>query len=115
MAMTTVLDWLIREYPLAKRQTLKRMVEARRVRVNGRVAWKLSEPLGVEDKVEVSAAQVQTPVRPTASNLSIVFEDQDILVVNKPSGLLTSTVPREPRATLLPRRWPAPAVATCRT
>jgi 23S rRNA pseudouridine1911/1915/1917 synthase len=30
-----------------------------------------------------------------------VFEDEDLLVVDKPEGLLTSTVPREPRATLL--------------
>lgn len=33
--------------------------------------------------------------------LPIIFEDDDILVVNKPAGLLTSTVPRERRATLL--------------
>jgi 23S rRNA pseudouridine1911/1915/1917 synthase len=31
----------------------------------------------------------------------IVFEDRDLLVVNKPAGLLTSTVPRERRPTLL--------------
>jgi len=31
----------------------------------------------------------------------IVYEDDDILVVNKPAGLLTSTVPRERRPTLL--------------
>ena len=31
----------------------------------------------------------------------IVYEDQDILVIDKPAGLLTSTVPREKRPTLL--------------
>lgn len=31
----------------------------------------------------------------------IVYEDADLLVVNKPAGLLTSTVPREKRPTLL--------------
>jgi 23S rRNA pseudouridine1911/1915/1917 synthase len=31
----------------------------------------------------------------------IVFEDRDVLVVEKPAGLLTSTVPRERRPTLL--------------
>lgn len=36
---------------------------------------------------------------PTAS-LDIVYEDDDLLVVNKPPGLLTSTVARERRATL---------------
>jgi RluA family pseudouridine synthase len=33
--------------------------------------------------------------------LRIVFEDRDLLVVDKPPGLLTSTVPREKRPTLL--------------
>jgi RluA family pseudouridine synthase len=33
--------------------------------------------------------------------LNIIHEDRDILVVAKPPGLLTSTVPREPRPTLL--------------
>src|SRR5437868_987754 len=33
--------------------------------------------------------------------LDIVFEDRELLVVDKPAGLLTSTTPRERRATLL--------------
>jgi 23S rRNA pseudouridine1911/1915/1917 synthase len=33
--------------------------------------------------------------------LRIVYEDRDVLVVDKPAGLLTSTTPREKRATLL--------------
>ena len=31
-----LLDWLIEHYPTAKRQTLKRMVQAGRVEINGR-------------------------------------------------------------------------------
>src|SRR6476660_4038037 len=34
-------------------------------------------------------------------NLDIVYEDDDVLVVNKPAGLITSSTPREKRATLL--------------
>ena len=33
--------------------------------------------------------------------LRIVYEDADVLVIDKPAGLLTSTVPRERRPTLL--------------
>lgn len=39
--------------------------------------------------------------RPTQRQLTIVFEDDDILVIDKPPGLLTSTVPREKRPTAL--------------
>jgi RluA family pseudouridine synthase len=38
---------------------------------------------------------------PPPAALSVIYEDADILVVDKPPGLLTSTVPREPRPTLL--------------
>ncbi len=41
----TLLDRLIEKYPTAKRQTLKRMVQAGRVRVNGRAAAMLKMPL----------------------------------------------------------------------
>ncbi len=36
----------------------------------------------------------------SAGAIEIIFEDDDLLVVNKPAGLITSTTPREPRLTL---------------
>ena len=41
------------------------------------------------------------PVDTRRIELNIVFEDQDILVIAKPAGVLTSTTPREKRPTLL--------------
>src|SRR5215471_1693092 len=99
MESQTVLDWLVRKYPLAKKQTLKRMVEGRRVRVNGRLVKKLSDSLATGDAVEVDESR---PGRERGIRLDgIVFEDVDLLVVNKPAGLLTSTGPKEKRPTLL--------------
>ena len=107
----TLLDWLTRRYPKAKRQTLKRMVQAGRVQVGGRVAKKLSEvvALGTEVVVLDGERRPRPENRGTLASLQdrtdprlrIVFEDEDLLVVDKPAGLLTSTVPREPRPTLL--------------
>jgi 23S rRNA pseudouridine1911/1915/1917 synthase len=100
----TLLDWLLEKYPVAKRQTLKRMVQAGRVTVNGRPAATLKHPLGADDKVVVDAPQLRSAQAREAaqrpSDLRIVYEDADILVLDKPAGLLTSTVPREPRPTL---------------
>ena len=101
MESQTVLDWLVRKYPLAKRQTLKRMVEGRRVRINGRPVKKLSQPLGSDDAVEVDGSRPPTHAARPPKLEPIVFEDVDLLVVNKPAGLLTSTVPKEKRPTLL--------------
>lgn len=95
-----LLDSLVKRYPTAKRQTLKRMVEEGRVRVNGRVAQRLKQELSEGDKVQVDEA-ARHEEAPAGQGVAVVFEDDDILVVNKPPGLLTSTVPREKRETLL--------------
>src|SRR5579862_9611292 len=93
----TLLDWLIAAYPTAKRQTLKRMAEAGRVHVNGKRVVAMKHPLEEGDEVKVldrPAPQTKLP------DFQIVYEDEDIRVVNKPAGLLTSTVEREKRQTL---------------
>jgi 23S rRNA pseudouridine1911/1915/1917 synthase len=100
----TLLDILVQRYPLAKRTTLRRMLQERRIDVNGRLAKSMKQPIGESDKVVVRDAR---PVREEVEEegpdapLDIVFEDEDVLVVNKPAGLLTSTVPGERRPTLL--------------
>jgi 23S rRNA pseudouridine1911/1915/1917 synthase len=96
-----LVDWLVQRYPAAKRQTLKRMLESGRVRVNGRLARRLKQEVGEGDRIEVDESGRRQGERGGVRALPIVFEDGDVLVVNKPPGLLTSTVPREPRPTLL--------------
>jgi 23S rRNA pseudouridine1911/1915/1917 synthase len=99
-----LIDYLIRRYPTAKRQTLKRMVEEGRVSVNDAPARKLKQPLAEADRVEVDerpAARGPAVSSRVGRMLRIVHEDADLLVANKPAGLLTSTVPREPRETLI--------------
>jgi 23S rRNA pseudouridine1911/1915/1917 synthase len=103
MQEATLLDWLTRQYPLAKRQTLKRMIEARRVRINGCPARRLKQSLAPEDKIEVSdrSPEAGKPAAESMPGIGMVYEDADLIVVDKPAGLLTSTVPRERRPTLL--------------
>jgi 23S rRNA pseudouridine1911/1915/1917 synthase len=101
----TLADWLIEKFPTAKRQTLRRMVADARVRVNGKIIRRYNEPVKDGDVLAVSdvakkAGRAKSPPQP-GHDLNIVFEDADVLIVNKPAGLLTSTVPREKRPTLL--------------
>jgi 23S rRNA pseudouridine1911/1915/1917 synthase len=82
------------------------MVAAGRVTVNGTKPRTLKVDLARDDRVEVSdrAAQPASPKRTSRLlrlAFTIVHEDADLLVVNKPAGLLTSTVPGERRPTLL--------------
>ncbi|MGD0461539.1 MAG: RluA family pseudouridine synthase [Tepidisphaeraceae bacterium] len=93
-----LLDRLRRNFPSAKRQTLKRMVQDRRVLINGVPAARLTQSIQPQDRIVIGSAK-KSP-QPTLP-FPIIFEDEDILVIDKPAGLLTSTVPREPRPTAL--------------
>ena len=107
----TLLDRLAVELPTAKRQTLRRMIADGRVRVNGVRATRATQQLSAQDKIEVSdqpkraihagAERSAAKRRAGCFPLEIIHEDDDLLVVNKPPGLLTSTVPREKRPTAL--------------
>jgi 23S rRNA pseudouridine1911/1915/1917 synthase len=89
-------------YPTAKNQTLKQMVADGRVRVDGRRATKLSQPVGEGEQLRVDERPALSgKTRVTLAPLRLVHEDDDVLVIDKPPGLLTSTVPRERRPTAL--------------
>jgi 23S rRNA pseudouridine1911/1915/1917 synthase len=96
----TLLDALIERFPAAKRQTLRRMIEDRRVRVDGKIALKAKLLVEANQKIIVEDSRAdKKPADP--SPFKIVHEDADVIVIDKPAGLLTSTVPREKRPTAL--------------
>jgi 23S rRNA pseudouridine1911/1915/1917 synthase len=96
-------DWLRKQYPNAKQTTLRQMLAADRVRVNGIVAFKMNHPIKPTDKIEVSDRVRQEKPQPQSSihPMDLIYEDADLLVIHKPAGLLTSTVPTEKRPTAL--------------
>src|SRR4051794_14962617 len=104
----TLLDCLVERFPAAKKQTLKRMAAGGRVLVNDRVVRRLDVSVGESDRLTVldrpPAGEATGPARPAGPRLpavDVVYEDADLLVVNKPAGVLTSTTPKEWRPTLL--------------
>ena len=97
-----LIDWLIRTYPASKKTTLKQMIDDGRVTINGRPANRLKTPIAATDKIVVAErARQRASVGPSLSPLTVVYEDADLLVIDKPPGLLTSTGPREKRPTAL--------------
>ena len=97
--MPTLLDWLVQKFPHAKKQTLRDMVRDRRVSINGKPAKSVKEAVGESDRVVVGKKLERA--RASIEPLKIVHEDEDVLVVIKPPGLLTSTTVRERRATAI--------------
>ena len=90
-------------FPTGKNHTFKQMVQAGRVSVNGVRARRLSQPITPNDDVQVDQRppRVKRPPGASLAPLKLVHEDEDLLVIDKPPGLLTSTGPREKRPTAL--------------
>lgn len=99
MENPTLLQWLLKTYPSAKRQTLRQMVEHGRIFISGTQAKSLKQAVAPTDKVEIKTRSHRAVAG--LAPLTLVYEDADILVIDKPTGLLTSTTAKERRPTAI--------------
>lgn len=97
-----LLDALQAQLPAAKRNTLRDLLARGQVRVNGKIVKIARMPISPEDRVEIVRGGASTIAAPSPTlGIPIVYEDDHLIVVDKPAGLLTSTVPSEKRPTAL--------------
>lgn len=82
-------------YPASSRRAVRRWLEGGRVTVNGRVVRRGDLLLTEGDRVALGAP----PPAPLPTPLRLVHEDEDIVVVDKPPGLLTIATERERQRT----------------
>ena len=86
----------------ASRSLIKQAIKDEAVTVKGRVVKRPGRGLSEGDEIEVRLPPVPvTELLPEDIPLDIVFEDSDILVVNKPSGLVVHPAPGHPTGTLV--------------
>ena len=83
------LDTYLREkFPAASRGALQRLIEQGHIRVNGRIVKPTHRPRAGE-QIEVHWPEAKpAEAQPEAMPLDILFEDQSLLVLNKPAGLV---------------------------
>ena len=83
------------------RSQAARLIAEGRVRVNGKPAAK-SARLSVGETVTVDVPQLrETALPPQDIPLDVVYEDDDVIVVNKPTGLVVHPAPGHPDGTLV--------------
>ena len=75
---------------------IKSLLKYQNILLNGKVVTKYNELLKKNDIVEIK--EFQTKKHP--KELVIIYEDKDIIVVNKPAGLLTISTFKEKEKTL---------------
>ena len=83
------------------RTQIKKLIDENYVLLNGRVA-KAKELVKADDQIELSLPDLQEfHVEPENIPLEILYEDEDLLVINKPKGLVVHPAPGHPTGTLV--------------
>lgn len=94
---TPLLDALTSLVPGSSRTTLRQMLAAGRVRVNGGIEKNAKRQLRAGDVVDLARKEHHALL---PADIALLYEDDDLLVVVKPSGLLTVSTESEREKTL---------------
>lgn len=85
--------WLARNFPEASRSLLARLIKDGKVRVNRTTITKTSKKVNPGDVIEITWEGEQfLELEPFPLPLEVVYQDEDILVINKPAGIATHPV-----------------------
>lgn len=93
---------LAQQLPGHSRSALQRLIRRGRVRVNGAVVRRASTPVSSGDRILIDLDQAP-PGTPLAEQipLEILFEDEHLLVVDKPPGMVVHPAPGHEAGTLV--------------
>ena len=78
-----LLDWLLAALAPTNRTRVKQLLHSGRVRVNGVPVTRHDHPLTPKDRVSIAKDA------PRVANVAVVYEDDALVVIDKPAGLLT--------------------------
>jgi len=94
-------DFLFEKIPTLSRMYLRELIKTERCEVNGAFE-NAGRKLKPKDFIEVELDPTRgTAMRPENIPLDIVYEDAEIIVVNKPAGMLVHPTHRDKNGTLL--------------
>jgi len=80
---------LVKLLPSLSRSNLKKIIELKQIKVNNLTVTSPSKKLKENDSVEINLiSKVEMKIVPTNIKLNIVYEDKDILILNKPAGMV---------------------------
>lgn len=86
-----LIEFLKKMFSNLSKNSVKSLLHNEKVFVNGNMTTKYNYELNVGDTVEIREK--------VAKNIDIIYEDKDIIVINKPSGLLTVATEKEKNKT----------------
>jgi 23S rRNA pseudouridine1911/1915/1917 synthase len=94
-----LLDYLFEAWPETKKKQVRSWLKFGSVAVNGKVITQFDHKLKPGDSVQIRPKGLAAPETKLASGIRIRHEDADIIVVDKPAGLLSIASPSEEEKT----------------
>ena len=91
-----LLEFLFETFPSQSRNSVKSLLSSRRVSVDGAPITQFNFKLFPGDTIIISNTAIR---KKTRSNLPIIYEDDEFIVINKPSGLLSIASDKEKGST----------------
>ncbi len=76
------------------RKRARQAIVAGAVRLNGRTVRILAREVKAGDKLALEAVPAELPAR-VSDSIELIYEDRDLVVINKPAGLLSERMPGE--------------------
>jgi 23S rRNA pseudouridine1911/1915/1917 synthase len=82
--------FLSKQLPNTSREKIKKMIKTKNVSVNNKIVEKISTQINNNDTVKITLIEDEDPTHliPEKIELNILFEDKDLIVINKPAGLV---------------------------
>ena len=75
--------------PESTRSGLKKIIELKKVKINNSIEKSPSKKLRTNDIIEIDLVSTEKiKILPTNIKLNVVYEDKDVLIVNKPAGMV---------------------------
>src|SRR3989344_8742946 len=84
-----LLEHLLKNLSGQKRNTVKNLLKLKSVFVNGAATTQFNHPLAPGDKVSIETEKNPTDKPLREAGIQIVHEDGDVIVIEKPAGLLS--------------------------
>ncbi|MDJ0577493.1 MAG: RluA family pseudouridine synthase [Xenococcaceae cyanobacterium MO_234.B1] len=94
--------WLSTQLPDISRSRLQKLIEDGHVQVNNRVCRSKKLKLVLGDRVSLRIPSPQKlDLQPEAISLDIIYEDAELIIINKPAGMVVHPAPGHYQGTLV--------------
>ena len=94
-------SYIAKKYNKLSRTMIQKLIEEGNILVNGNKK-KLSYKVSLDDEITINVPEAEeTDIKPENIPLDIIYEDDDIIVINKPKGLVVHPANGNPDGTLV--------------